>query len=105
MTLVANLRVARCEHMIKAENKREGVVRFYLENDFPEYREQVMQEDQSIHYYADGYLFDAVYHENQHLSSGELYYIGENGLVWIRLMTAGELAAMQSVYTAWIEAI
>lgn len=104
LTNVDELKILDCEYMIRAENGNDGIVRFLLNNDFPEYQNYVMQVDQGAHYYTTGsYLFDVSYNQKGKLLIGELYYVGENQLVSVRLMTEDELKAMQEVYDHFLK--
>ena len=103
LTNAKELSVNHCEYMIRAERGKEGIVRFYLNNDFEEYQDYVMQMDQGVHYYSDGYIFDVPYDENDTLLLGELYYIGENEMVSVRLMSEDEIETMQEVYDDFLK--
>ena len=64
-----------------------------------------MQADQGFAYYPDGYLFDIAHNVDGELLTGELYYVGENSLVSVRLMTDEEIMDAQVIYNEFITEI
>lgn len=72
------------------------VLRFNLLNDFSQYKEQVLKEDESDQYYPDGYCAEVGYSGHYRLETAELYYIGDNKFISIRSMTEDELAQLQT---------
>lgn len=71
------------------------VLRFNLLNEFPQYKEEVLKADNTDVYYADGYCAEVGYSGDYQLESAELYYIGEDNFVPVRLMTKDELEQIQ----------
>ena len=95
--------ISKIEVMILSEEKRNGIVRFYLSTEFAQTQPPLSVEaggvDESISYY----FVDGVCDSSLEFVVGELYYAAEDEILTIRTLSEDELNSLHTFYLTLIQ--